>query len=122
LRLELSEADNPFDKQKFEETVLVNLKRKYSNQENKGKDNISKANRFFSDKKQINTANHCHIFREIANNFYFSLMIVDKEAEVGELFMTLNKTALNLTIPDLVKSLFVTREISKEQQQKISQR
>jgi len=49
-------------------------------------------------------------------------MIVDKEAEVGELFMTLNKTALNLTIPDLIKSLFVTREISKEQQQKISQR
>jgi len=118
LRVELNEADNPFDKKNFEQNILVNLGRTFKNME--GRDNISKVNRYFS--KYINTRNYYDIYQTIANNFYFSLMIIDKDADTGELFMALNKAVLDLTVADLVKSLFVTRETDPDKRQETAKR
>jgi len=120
LRIELSELDNPVDKENFESNVLVNCQSRFYDYPPEGRDNISKANRFFANK--INTRNYYDIYQTVVNDFYFSLMIMDKEADAGELFMALNKTALDLTIADLVKSLFVTRATSQLVRQEISRK
>ncbi|RHZ36975.1 DUF262 domain-containing protein [endosymbiont GvMRE of Glomus versiforme] len=120
LRIELDEIDNPFDKESFERTIFsTNLKTWNFDEIKEGRDNISRANNFFT--KSINYRNCGDVYQTIINNFYFSLMIVNKEADAGELFMALNKTALDLTVADLVRSLFIANEASKEERQRISQ-
>jgi uncharacterized protein with ParB-like and HNH nuclease domain len=51
--------------------------------------------------------------------FYFSLIIVDEEANPWEVFMALNTTGVELNISDLVKSLFISQSETKYEQQRI---